>query len=320
MTLPADGISFQYYLEWADGSTGTPQKQPYFGYPKEYTEWYFTEGNNMQMVVSTFGLHEVWAEKKSILWPRGSGERYLRYTGIWYGMVGDFSLDEKPDTAYRGQGGSDHAPGRMPTNFWWRLDGLYWQACQDLDGDGEMDLPIGYVKLKISTRDGDLEAWPPEFRTDVDGDGKGDINGEPIVLGDEDVIVFHHSIRYGREPIENLDRDIYFEGIGPNMPIQFEERIISIGHPAATDINFQLVSMRNMSRWNFYARNDDPSLGPVTPPEDPYLPMTDFNHMMVGRLGQTYLGSNTGYVPALRLLFTFNRNFKGRSSEDVHYK
>lgn len=143
--FPAAGPAFRYEITWPS-AVGSEN----YGLPPGQSEWYVTQGNNLQVLLHTSGQHRVWVEQKAILWPRGSGEKMMAYPGLWYGGVGDFSLDEKMDTTIQRHNDSAHQPGRVPTNFWWRQTGSYFEAQQDLDGDG-----------------------------------KGDINGDPIVLSDE---------------------------------------------------------------------------------------------------------------------------------------
>ena len=204
LMIPSFSFAFRYDIKWAPG---------HFNLPPGTTEWYVTQGNNVQSILFTSGHHRVRVESKSIIWPRGSGEIVMNFPGQWYGGVGHFSLDEKLDTTMQRQGDSNHFVGRKATNFWWRETGVYYEAQQDLDGDGKMDLPQGSLKLKVSTREGDLEGWPPEFRTDVDGDGKGDLNGDPIVISDEDVIETMYSIfgRYVPEAAAKQMADSYLQ-------------------------------------------------------------------------------------------------------------
>jgi len=308
---PAESPAFRYEIVWP----GSGQNYN-FGLPPGQADVYWTQGNNMQVVLHPSGQHIVWVQQQSLLWPRGSGERYMRYPGLWYGGVGPFSPDTKLDTTIRRHSDSGHNPGRLPHNFWWRETQSFYDAQLDLDGDRKADLPIGLLQLKVSTRESngshDLEKWPPEFRTDVDGDGVGDVNGDPIVISDEDVICIHHA-RWGmRGDFEDLDEAEGFTGYGPAIPLQFEERMMSFGHPAAQDIHFHLVTVRNASRWHFYAKNEDPSLGPVTTSE-PYIDTPfDISHLMIGMYGNSGMGDGpnyVGFVPSLRLFFNFDRDF-----------
>ena len=306
LAVVSDSYAFRWELNNSTGDYGTLPGT---------TEWYTTLGNNLQVVLHTSGQHLVWVEQKSVLWPRGSGEKLVRYPGLWYGAIGDFSDDEKQDTVARRHSDSAHSPGRLATNFWWREDGKYYEAQADLDADGNPDYPQGALDLKVSIRNDankGPDAWPPEFREDIDGDGKGDLAGAPIILSDEDVICIHHARWNMRGEFEELDQADGFTGYGGSIPMQFEERIMSFGHPAATDIQFHLVTVRNASRWHFYALNDDPSLGPVNTADQPGLPPTDFNCVMVGQYANTEPGDGpfyAGYQPATRLLFTFDRDF-----------
>ncbi|MBN2288094.1 MAG: hypothetical protein JXQ83_02100, partial [Candidatus Glassbacteria bacterium] len=175
LLLPISSQAFRYELTWP----GSGQNYN-FNLPPGQADVYWTEGNNMQVVLHPSGQHIVWVQQQCIIWPRGSGEIMMAYTGLWYGGVGPFSLDTKLDTTIRRHCDSGHSPGRIPHNWWWRDTGSYYDAQLDVDNDGKPDEPIGLLQLKVSTRESngshDLAKWPPEFRTDVDGDGRGDIS------------------------------------------------------------------------------------------------------------------------------------------------
>ena len=292
-----------------------------YGLPVGHHEYYITQANNLQSVTDISGENQIWDEAKSVIWPRGSGEIVIDRPCRWYGAIGDFSLDTKLDTTlFRSYANAAYA-GRTPRNFWWREHGKYYEAQQDWDGDGVQDLPVAEMKLRVSTREGDLEAWPPEFRTDIDGDGIGDIDGDPIVLSDEDVVIVH-----GRGPslrgssIYDLDGDVHSTGHGPRFAIQLEDRIMSFGNPAAQDIQFTLSTVRNMSRWHPHAPNDNPALGPVTPADRPVIMPGDWTGFMMGQQADCQgLGDGPrwlGYMPALRMVFLFDQDFTAPNFRD----
>jgi len=294
-----------------------------YGLPVGHVEYYISQANNLQAILHSSGTNQIWDEAKSVIWPRGSGEIVINRPCRWYGAIGDFSLDEKLDTTlFRSYANAAYA-GRAPRNFWWREHGKYYEAQQDWDGDGVQDLPAAEMKMRVSTREGDLEGWPPEFRTDTDGDGLGDIDGEPIVISDEDVVIIHG----GTPPLRNssifdLDRDVHSTGHGPRFAIQFEDRIMSFGNPAAQDIQFTLSTVRNMSRWHPHAPNDNPALGPVTPADRPVIMPGDWTGFMIGQqadCGQGGIGDGPnwlGYMPALRMVFLFDQDFTAPNFRD----
>lgn len=61
LLVPGSVYAFRYELKWEQG---------HFNLPPGTTEWYVTQGNNMQSILFTSGHHRVRVESKSIIWPR----------------------------------------------------------------------------------------------------------------------------------------------------------------------------------------------------------------------------------------------------------
>ena len=114
-------LGFRYELAWP----GSGQNYN-FNLPPGQADVYWTQGNNMQVVLHPSGQHIVWVQQQSLLWPRGSGEKMMAYPGLWYGGVGNFSLDTKLDTTIRRHSDSGHSATLLlpSSDFYYRCEKL----------------------------------------------------------------------------------------------------------------------------------------------------------------------------------------------------
>ena len=264
---------------------------PYHLYPADHPEYtiefeawpeidpnqfgFWTTQGNIQQYITSDGAHydvNTWTQGMSMIWPRGSAFAVVKSCCFFFYTIGEFNARAPKDTITNGAGswvtGGWGEPGRIPEDLSYRETGKLW--------------PLqGERKVWTSSRSADLSSWPPEF---------SDENGEPIVLGDEDVVTIYSPNAHKRYYKSNHEWEPYIYN-------EVQERVVSFSASAARDIVFHLSKIVNKSRYTAYE-----GMGPF-----------DWEEFHMGANLNTTIGQGGDqrvcWVDSLRLAFTYLESF-----------
>ena len=264
---------------------------PYRLYPADHPEYtiefeawpetdpnqfgYWTTQGNIQQYITADGAHydtNTWSQGMSMIWPRGSAFAVVKSCCLFFFGIGEFNARAPKDTIVSGAGswvtGGWGEPGRIPEDLSYRETGQLWP----LQGD---------KKVWVSTRSEDLSSWPPEFSDEM---------GDPIVLGDEDIVTIYSPTAHKRYYKSNHEWEPYLYN-------EVHERIVSFSASTARDIVFHLSSIVNKSRYTAYE-----GMGPF-----------DWEEYHMGANLNTTIGQGGDqkvcWVDSLRLAFTYLESF-----------
>ena len=257
---------------------------------------YWTQANNISQSISSRGTY--WAGFGSagwqqaalaIIYPRGSAYKMCRSHCLFEDAIGEMNGRAPKDTIHSRSIGSSPINGRIPTDFGYREDlDPYNEKYQDRT-----------QRLHVSTRPEDLEVWPDEFR---------DANGDPLTIGDEDVVLIHWSRGPWDIGLRYMSSGHKFSQIDAPAAtfMEHRDRVISFSASIARDILFFDITMINKSQYHCY-----PDIGPFDIEEYMYGPGAIFD------MGDQTGGQRTAFVPKYDLGFTFEETFSDPAIDGV---
>ncbi|MEA2063419.1 MAG: hypothetical protein U9P14_06965 [Gemmatimonadota bacterium] len=246
--------------------------------PKQFGYW--TSQGNVQQYITADGAHydtNTWSQGVSMIWPRGSAFRVMKSCMHFAYAIGEFNARAPKDTVVSGEGswltGGWGQPGRIPEDLSFRETGKLWEL-------------QGEPKVWVSSRKSDLADWPPEFC---------DESGDPVVIGDEDIVTIYSTNASKRYYKSNLEWVTY-------LYCEYQERVFTFSAAAARDIVFHMTRLVNKSRYHMYE-----NMGPFDWEEFHFGP--DLN-AEIGQGGT----QKVCWVDDIRLAFTYLESF---SSPDL---
>ena len=247
---------------------------------------YWTQANNISQSISSRGTYWAgfgsagWQQSAlAIIYPKGSAYKMNRSHCLFEDAIGEMNGKAPKDTIHSRAIGSGPINGRIPIDLGYR---------EDLDPYSEKYMDRTQ-RLHVSTRPEDLEVWPDEFRNE---------NGNPVTIGDEDVVLIHWNrgpwdvgLRYMSTKFAQID--------APAATfMEHRDRVISFSASIARDILFFDLTLINKSQYHPF-----PDIGPFDIEEYMYGPGALFT------MGDQTGGQRVAFVPKYDFGFTFEETF-----------